>query len=235
MFVGFWKEKGVDSYLSYFGKDKKKFKRERFIFGGLLFLIFSLFVLMIDKPLFFLLTPFGFFLGYKIPYINLTLRKREADLIVSFLFPQFLQSFIALSSSSGNVYQMLRNSIPYTSEPLKKQLIILVEKIESGNNRREDYLAFAEYIGTSEAYMIMNMIYQFSEFGVKKETLAVLEDYIKNMMENKTNELINKKMASMEKLGLMPLFISLFFVIGFAGLIFLHYFQNVIGTISDVF
>lgn len=235
MFNELLKEKNVETYLNYFNKNKKKFRYERLLYGSAFFLIFTLAILMIGKQLLLVMTPIGFLLGYKIPYINLILRKREADIIVSFLFPQFLQSFIALTSSSGNVYQMLKNAIPYTGEPLKSELVKLVRKIEDGTNRREDYLSFAEFIGTSEAHMIMNMIYQFSEFGIKKETLSVLQDYIKNMTENKTNELINKKMASMDKLGLMPLFISLFFVIGFAGVIFWHYFQHVMGTVGDVF
>lgn len=235
MFTELLKENNMNSYLDYFNKDKKKFRNQQLLYGSLFFIIFTLVILMTGKQLLLIFTPVGFLLGYKIPYINLIFQKKEADLTVSFLFPQFLQSFIALSSSSGNVYQMLKNSIPYTGEPLRSELVKLLRKIEVGNNRREDYLAFAEFVGTSEAYMIMNMIYQFSEFGIKKETLTVLEDYIKNMTENKTNELINKKMASMDKLGLMPLFVSLFFVISFAGVIFWHYFQHVIGTVSDVF
>lgn len=213
--------------------DKKRFSRVRYVYGGILFLIFALGILLIKEYLWFITLPVAFYLGYKIPFLNLIFSKRKNDLLNSYLFPQFLQSFLALLSSSGNVYQTLVETIKYTSDPLQTELKRLVENIEQGN-RRDDYLAFANYIGTSEAYMIMDMIYQFSEYGVKKEALKELENYIYILHENKTDELIQRKMIEMDKYSYMPIFISLIVSFGFAAVIFFHYFKDITNAISGL-
>lgn len=218
-------------YLKYFGKERKKFSQVRYLYGFLFFLMAAMVVLLFQHYLSFVALPLVTFIGYKVPYIMLILSKRKSDLINSYLFPQFLQSFMALLSSSGNVYQTLVATIDYTSDPLQTELKKLVKKIERQNNR-DDYLTFAEYVGNSEAYMIMDMIYQFSEFGVRKDSLDELERYILSLQENKMDELIARKMMEMDKLGFVPIFISLFLVGGFAVVLFLHYMKDVTEAIS---
>lgn len=227
----FWKERQIDVYLDYFKRDKKKFTRSRYLLAGFLFLLYGISALIVKKYWGFLGLPVAFFIGYKLPYLQLFMKKKEKDLLVSFLFPQFLQSFIALLPSSGNVYQTLQSTIKYTGEPLRSELEKLVKKIEKENNR-DDYLAFAEFVGSSEAYMIMDMIYQFSEFGVKEEALQELNHYIETLQENKVDELINKKMLQMDKYGYGAIFISMFLVGGFAVLIFMYYMKDVMDAIN---
>lgn len=227
----FINEKDLDIYLQYFGKNRKKFMRFRYLYGFLFFLIGAMIAILINHYFAYLLLPILAFIGYKFPYVQLILNKRKKDLINSYIFPQFLQSFIALLNSSGNVYQTLVASIDYTNEPLKTELKKLVARIEKSNDR-DDYLAFANYVDTSEAFMIMDMIYQFSEFGIRKESLKELESYILSLQENKMEELIARKMQEMEKLGFIPIFISLFLVGGFAVVLFLHYMSDVMNSIN---
>lgn len=227
----FIKEKDLDIYLQYFGKSRKKFMQFRYLYGFLFFLIGAMVALLFNHYLTYILLPIIAFVGYKVPYVQLILNKRKQDLINSYLFPQFLQSFLALLTSSGNVYQTLVASIDYTSEPLKTELKKLVARIEQSNNR-DDYLAFADYVGTSEAFMIMDMIYQFSEFGVRKDSLEELERYIYDLQENKIDELIQRKMLEMDKLGFIPIFISLFLVGGFAVILFMHYMNDVMSAVN---
>lgn len=233
MLAELWKESLLDAYLEYFKKTKKEFNTARYIYGSILFLIFAVGFLMIGKYVYLLLTPIAFFIGFKLPYFSLMSSKKQVDLVVSFLFPQFLQNFMALLPSSGNVYQTLKVTTEYMNDPIKSQLEVLVKKIEQSNDR-EHYLEFAEFIGSSESYMIMDMIYQFSEFGVKKESLDYLRNYIQGLDENKVNELINKKMVASEKYGYTGIFIGMFFVLGYTGVIFIHYFKYVMDALSVI-
>lgn len=234
MLIELIKEDYLDVYLEYLNRDKKKFRNVRFIFGGIMFLAFALGVLIMKKYMLFLGIPIAFLIGYKLPYLNLMMSKKQSDLMVSFMFPQFLQTFMALLSTSGNVYQTLKATLPYTSEPLKGRLKNLVAKIEDENNR-DNYVEFAEFVGTSEAYMIMDMIYQFSEFGVRKEIINELKNYIQNLQENKVDELIERKMVAVEKYGFAPVFISLFMILGYAGVIFWYYMHDVMDALELIF
>jgi len=174
------------------------------------------------SPLFYLAVPAAALIGWKFPYYNLLTLKAKYDKINAHLFSNFLTSFIALIPSSGNVYQTLIACVPYTKDPIRTKLEGLIVSIEQGNSR-DGYLKFADYIGSSESYMIMDMIYQFSEFGMKKETLKELYEYVHDLQKNKIDELIEKKMVSMDMLGFMPIFISMFMVFGFAIVLIAHF------------
>ncbi|MEG0258566.1 MAG: type II secretion system F family protein [Lysinibacillus sp.] len=227
------KEDLLSAHLKYFKKAKRSFIITRVLYGVITTLFFLMGMMLLKNYLWLVASPAAFYFGWKYAYLNLLLNKKNLDVKNAFLFPQFLQSFMALLSSSGNVYQALKESIHYTSDPLKYELEKLVQKIEKGNNR-VDYLVFAEYVGSSEAYMIMNMIYQFSEQGVEKESLRELELYIHNLQENKVDELIQSKMVAIEKYGMIPIFISLVLVGGFAGVIFMHYMSDVTNALNVI-
>lgn len=227
------KETNLEVYLRYFQRDAKPFKIIRIIYGLLFLMFFATSALLFENYLLLIGSPIVAIIGYKFPYLNLILRKEKQNLIVSFLFPEFLQSFMALLSSSGNVYQTLVASVPHVGEPIKSELEKLIRNIEK-ENKREYYLEFAEYIGTSEAYMILDLIYQFSEFGIKKDALQQIEQYIQSIVENKTEELIEKKMSVMDVLSFPPLLISLVLVFGFAVVLFLYYMQDVSDVLKVV-
>lgn len=225
------KETYLDAYLEYFKKTKKEFRTSKLIYGFVFFFIFALGFLVVGKYKYLLLTPIAFFIGNKLPYYNLMSTKKKNDLITSFLFPQFLQSFMGLLASSGNIYQTLKLTTDYVNDPLKSELEKLVARIEK-DNKREYYLEFAETINNSEAYMIMDIIYQFSEYGVKKDTLDNLKNYIQRLDENKVNELIDRKLLSAEKYGFVGIFIGMFFVLGYTGTIMAYYLQDVIKALE---
>lgn len=229
--IDFLKETNLSAYLSYFHKDKKKFKNIRMMYAAMFFMVYTLFVFILGKNVFFLGLPIAMFIGYKLPYLSLLSQKREHDLIVSYLFPEFLQSFIALLSSSGNVYQTLKETVKYTEKPLKQELEILVKNIEETNDR-EYYLAFAEYVGIGEAYMLMDMIYQFSEFGENKDALSEMESYIRSLDENKVDELIIRKLDSAFLVSFMPIILSVFLFAGFAALLVWYYAKDVSDAVN---
>lgn len=229
----FLKETNLQAYLDYFNRERKAFTRVRFIMATLFALLYMMAIFLLQKNIFFLGMPVVAFIGYKVPYLKLLQQKKQSDLINSYLFPEFLDSFLAcLASSSENIYQALLATVPYTKGSLKKELKKLIKGIQQKNDR-DDYLEFAEYMGTSEAYMVMDMIYQFSVFGVKKEALKELSEYIRHINENKVDELIQSKMEDMDKLAIGPMVILLLLIGGFAATVFLHfYFQNVVGALD---
>ncbi|HBT71428.1 MAG TPA: flagellar assembly protein FlaJ [Lysinibacillus sp.] len=233
MFNELLKERLLDAHLEFFRKDKKKFLIHRILYAVVVTMLYAMVIMVIKMPIWLIGLPVAFFIGWKFAYLKLLSTKNNIDVKNSFLFPQFLQSFIALLPSSGNVYQTLKTTLNYTPDPLDKELIKLIQKIEKGNDRNA-YLAFANYIGSSEAYMVMNMIYQFSEQGVEKESIQELERYIQNLQENKVDELIQHKMNASDKFGLFPILISLFLVIGFAGVVFMHSMTNVTDALNTM-
>lgn len=227
------REERLSDYLSFFEKDKKEFVKTRVIFGVLFALIGLILAYMISRPAGYALPLVLFVIGYKYPYYSIMSKKNKEDVLNSYLFPEFVQVFIALIPTSGNVYQTLLAVLPYTKDPLRKRLEALIEKLQEDNNR-EYYLEFADYINSSEAYMVMDMIYQFSEFGIKKESLKELQTYMDEIQKNRVEEIMDKKMASMEVYGNFPIFLPMITVGGFAVILFLHYFAGVTSSLGGM-
>ncbi|KIL74675.1 hypothetical protein [Bacillus badius] len=231
MFVELLSEKSLKKNLLYMGKDEKKFRTSRFLFAAI-FLLWAAGIVYVSKDFFLIpLIPMVTFIGYKYPYFNVLRSRNNILSLNSQLFPGFLTTFNALLPTSGNVYQALVACIPYIKDPLRSSLEELVQKVED-DNRREDYMLFAEHIGTSEAYMMMDMIYQFSEYGIQRESLMEMQRFAQELDKNKMNELIQSKMVKMEVLGYIPVFISMFLVLGFAGTIGWHYVKYVMDILS---
>src|SRR5690625_3620827 len=155
-------EKNMEMYEKYLRINRKSLMKRR-ITLALLFLILNIILYVFGGvvwTLFFI--PFSLLLGYKIPYMELVRQKKQQDLIKQFMFPTFLRYFVSLIDSKGNVYQTLKATVPYIDQPLKEEVSVLVRKLEKESvNNRDAFMEFASYIDSSEAHMIMNMIYQF--------------------------------------------------------------------------
>lgn len=230
-------ETNLNSYLNYFKMEKKSFNSFRWILALFLFFMTILAGLFLPghyshyKVLLIVLAPVVGFLGFKMSYIDLLLKKKNDQLLIEYAFPQFLRYFISLIQVKGNVYQALIATVPYIEEPLKSQVELLTKRIASGN-KREAYMDFADFINTSEASMIMSIIYDFSEDGIKSESLQALEQYIFNMYNNKMNELIDKKVNKMENYSKYSLIFSVLFILSFVAVLFYHYFFEALGKLN---
>lgn len=231
MFVELLNEQNLERNLRHLGKDATKFRKTRFVYMFILLLFAGGAYFAVKDWTWFFTLPFAAIIGYKLPYYNLLSYKQKTDRLNTQMFPEFLVTFVALLPTSGNVYQALVASLEYTKEPLRSSLERLIRKIED-DNRREDYMDFADYIGTSEAYMLMDMIYQFSEYGIKKEALVEMQRFSQELDKNKMAELIEQKIVKMEPLGFIPVFISLFFILGFAGVIGWYYISDVMDVLA---
>src|SRR5690625_3392127 len=132
-------EKDFHIYEEYFRLDRKKFMTRRFFIGLLLPVLFILIYMLVKNNILLYTLPLVAILGYKLPYIDLVRKKRKDDIIKQYLFPTFLRYFISLLDTQGNVYQTLRATVPYMSEPIKTEVIKMVVKLEQQNvNNRED-------------------------------------------------------------------------------------------------
>ncbi|WP_025731647.1 type II secretion system F family protein [Heyndrickxia ginsengihumi] len=227
-------ETNLNDYLSYFKMDKKSFRNFRWMLCISLLLIGTLICFLFPNPyklLFIVIGPTLGYLGYKINYIDLALKMNSAKLLIEYAFPQFLRYFISLIQVKGNVYQAFKATIPYVNEPIKSQVELLIKRIESGN-KREAYMDFADFIDTTEANMVMSIIYDFSEEGIKRDSLRELEQYVTNMYNNKTDEFIEKQVGNMENYSVYSLVLSLLFILGFVGVLLYHYFVSAFSQMN---
>lgn len=218
-------EKSLDFYIKFLKVNKKKFWTMRLTLGLGLFFLLVLAFLKFKNPWFLVGSPILGYVGYKLPYIKIVSMKNRVDIVNSFLFPNFLRTFISLLGTQGNVFQTLSATIPYLDEPIKSEVSKFVKKIEK-NNAREYYLEFAEYIGSNEAYLIMSMIYEFSNVGTHKDMLTELERYIDDIQQNKTKQLKQYKIYKMEKHANLPVVSTVVFVLIFSLSCMYYYISN---------
>lgn len=224
------REKYLDLYLEYFHLSKKNYRITQWALTVIIFMLYSLGVMITKNYTFLVGLPVVVFAANRYSYFSLVLRNRNANIEKTFLFPEFLRYFLSVVETSGNLYTALQNTILYVKGPVQSQLKLLVEKIEK-DNKREYYLEFAEFIGSSEANMVMSIIYEFSEYGIKKEALQELELFIDKIQENRINELIDKKVEVMDLYAVPALFLSVLFVAGFAGIVFMYYMNKISSSL----
>lgn len=230
MFKSVFAEKELQNYLTHFKLNKKAFTRDRLLLGFGLMIAFVLIAIMLDDPALYALAFLGFVGGYKYPYYNLYMRKVNEDELKGYVFPQFLRAFLTLMSTQGNIYQTLRECIPQVDEPIRSKLIELTEKIET-NNDYMHYWEFAEFIGTTEAQMVMSMIHGFSESGARKEELEELERMIEDIQVNKMAVVIRQKASQQERYTGYPILLTVGFVLVFAATVLV---QNITKFASNL-
>lgn len=223
-------EKNKDVYMKYFNINRKKFNNKRIVMALLFVALISTVAFvanLFSSPLFFLLLAvLSGFIGYKVPYIEVLGRVKRVDLLKHYMFPDFLRYFISLINTQGNVYHTLKETLPYLEDPIRHEVDVLVKSIEEeSTNNYHAFLDFANFIGSSEAHMVINMISQFYEEGINKEDIKELERTINELSQNRTNELISKKVGSLEKHADPILFYALGFIMLFVGVVFTSYFQ----------
>lgn len=220
MFTDMILERDKDIYMESFNVKEKELKKKQLL-TMIVAVLITIGIGIVYNGLLFGL-PVGAFIAYKIPYVSLVIKKSERDKLNSYLFLEWVGTFRALLPSSGNVYQALKESVSYTQEPLKGKLEELVDNL-GYTNSRDFYTDFADYVGNSDAHMIMDMIYQFTKVGVSEKSLDEMTNLINNLQINKMDEVITSKMSRMENVALMPIVISLITTGGFIGVIFIHF------------
>lgn len=217
-------EKNKEFYFDYFQINPKKFLGKRILLATMFTFLYIFFLTFTDNILLYLGVPIVALIGYKIPYLEIVNQKERSSIVVQYSFPTFLRYFISLLDTQGNVYRTLKATIPYVNNPLKAEIEKLIDKMEESNvNTRDAFMEFAEFIGTSEARMIMGMIYEFNEEGINKQDIKELENTVEQMQENKTNELIEYSVNRMDKHANPILVYSLAYIFVFTIMVYVAY------------
>lgn len=221
-------EKNKKVYYEYFAINKNKFTMKRFLMAFLIVLLYVMIlyglghtnntVLLIGGSI------LAFLIGYKLLYMQLIMTKGQHDLMKEYIFPTFLRYFVSLISTQGNVYLTLKETVNYVENPLKKELEKLIKRLDDNKvDNHTAFMEFAESIGTSEAIMIMNMIDDFNEHGINKDDIRELENTVLQLQENKMNELIEYKVAKVDRFSNPILIIAIAYIFAFVMISYTAY------------
>ena len=225
-------EKSREVYLNYFKIDRKDFLRRRIFLAILLIALGGLMTILSKQLLVIFIAIFLGFVGFKLPYLQLLQRKSQSDMIKTFMFPQFLRYFIALYATQGNVYRTLIETAKYLDEPLRGELERFIDDIGDENSYAR-YVEFADYIGTTEAQLVMSMIYSFSEQGAVEEELLELEKTSKKINDNKMQETINYKSKKQEKYMRLTLVLTMAYIFSFVATVLITRIMSVFSMMGS--
>ncbi|MGR0121722.1 hypothetical protein [Bacillus halotolerans] len=221
--------------LDMFKVKKGEFIIQNIICGIALAIPFLIISFLLKVPLLALGSPLLFMIGYRIPYLSLLGKKYHIDTIKYYSFPKFLRNFINFSETQGNVYKTFEAILPYTENPIKDEVVKLMAKLNDPRctleDRREAFFDFGKFVGTPEAFLVINTISNFDQEGINREALEKLEDLVQNLQNNKTNEYIHNKVKAQEKFANVPIISGLCFTFFFTGIII---FYNFVEGFSQV-
>lgn len=220
-------ERNRNVYLEYFKIDKGAFLKRRLMIGLGLLVLFGVIALVLSSMKLLMFAPLFGLVGYKLPYFEILNNKSQDDLIREYLFPDFVKCFLALIESQGNVYQTLKATIPRVKQPLRAEVEKLVSSLETSSvNTHDDFMRFADAVGSHDAYNIVSILHEFHEEGVSKEDLRSLEDTANKLQENKVNVFIINKANTIEKHANPLLVYTLFWIISFTMILFVANFRD---------
>lgn len=162
--------------------------------------------------------------GWKFKYIQLRGAVKEQNAQLDMMFPEFLQTFIALleASPTNNITSVLETSIPYLKQPVRQQVLKIVNRVyENGTdeNVRDAMMTFAEYIGNVEATRIMDIINSMYVSGANPQVLKELDEKVQAMNANKVRTYVEKKSKGLQSLSMPSLVLGIVFVFGFLGVV----------------
>lgn len=181
-------ERNLNSYLKISDTSLQQFLKWRLITGTLLiclwisgyWIIFR--QIVFNKPVFLYGILGSFLLGYKLPYFYIRVKVKQKTKQVSADFPLWLSSLEVLIISN-NIPNTLKKSLLTCPDSIKKDLRILVEKIEKDPMEQQNYTEFLSQYKLSDINELMLDLYQFnyldkslmiSEFAVLHKRLNAI-------------------------------------------------------------
>lgn len=181
--------------------------------GGILAIIVALLLVLV-----------GAYGGWKFKYIALRNAVKEQNAQLDMMFPEFLQTFIALleANPTNNITSVLETSIPYLKQPIRQQVLKIVNSVyEDGTNEnvRQSMMTFAEYIGNVEATRIMDIINSMYMSGANPQVLTELDEKVQAMNANKVRVYVEKKSKGLQSLSMPSLVMGIIFIFGFLGVV----------------
>lgn len=232
-----------DEYYKKLYIDTNKFKKQRIsalmigFFVGLVssFGVISLYgINLLGIVVSVLLLIVFSYLGWKYQYMQVIQLVKRQDSKLSLMFPEFLQTFIALleAAPSSSILTVLETTIPYLKPPIKQQVVRLVSDMyRDGSNEsvRESMLKFSSYINSLEANRIMNLVYSMYVDGANPEMLKELDAKVQQLNENKVKAYVSKKANRLKGTAFPALVLGIIFVFGYIGIIGSEYLLKALG------
>lgn len=175
-----------------------------------------------------LLTAVGGYIGWKLKYYELTNAVKTQNNRLSLMFPEFLQTFIALleSSPTSSIVTILETTVPYLKSPIRQQIVKLVNAIyQDGTDSqvRISMMNFASYINSPEASRIMSLIYSMYVEGANPEILKELNEKVTQLNNNKVEAYVSKKASALSGKAFPSLVLGVFYILVYVGLVGLRY------------
>lgn len=175
-----------------------------------------------------LLTAVGGYIGWKLKYYELTTAVKTQNNRLSLMFPEFLQTFIALleSSPTSSIVTILETTVPYLKSPIRQQIVKLVNAIyQDGTDSqvRISMMNFASYINSPEASRIMSLIYSMYVEGANPEILKELNEKVTQLNNNKVDAYVSKKATALSGKAFPSLVLGVFYILVYVGLVGLRY------------
>lgn len=220
--------------------DQNKFLKQRVqyaIFGLMIGLMLGGAFLYIMKfsivgwVIMFLVTIACGYIGWKLMYQRLRGSVRAQEAKLSLMFPEFLQTFIALleANPTASIVTVLKTSIPYLKSPIRQQVLKLVNAIymdSTDNAVRESMMDFAAYIGNLEATRIMDLIFSMYREGANPSVLKELEEKVQKLNENKVEAYVSRKAKGLTGKAFPSLVLGIFYVMIYIGLVGAEYLMS---------
>lgn len=226
-------ESNKKEYFNRLYIDTKLFRTQRIttaLVGGLVGLLIGVAVIFLMEEglirfiLALLFTAIGAYGGWKFKYMALRSAVKEQNAQLDMMFPEFLQTFIALleANPTNNITSVLETSIPYLKQPIRQQVLKIVNSVyEDGTNEnvRQSMMTFAEYIGNVEATRIMDIINSMYMSGANPQVLKELDEKVQAMNANKVRVYVEKKSKGLQSLSMPALVLGIVFIFGFLGVV----------------
>lgn len=181
----------------------------------------------------FLTIVFGY-IGYKSKYKELIDLARKQDSKIVLIFPEFLAVFIGMLevNPSGGIVKALKVSIPYIKNPVKSRVIRLVFDINSDGstaNVRRALQTFGQYIGTTDAIRILDIMYTMYVDGVDNRTLDMASEKIEDLNKNTVNAYVESKKRALSMKSLPALVLGVAYIFIFVGVAGYQYLVGALG------
>lgn len=215
---------------------KKQRKQSSILIGAVAFLVGLIATLFGDLGLVgvfitLFLTIAGAYIGYKYKYKQLIDLAAAQDAKVSLIFPEFLQVFIGMLEvdPNGGILNALKMSIPYIKNPVKSKVIRLTHNISSDgstHNVRKSLQDFGQYVGSSDAIQILDLINTMYMDGVDVRTLEMASEKIEDLNKNTVETFVEGKRGRLRMRSLPSLIYGIAFVFIFVGIVAVEYFAG---------
>ena len=187
----FFIEEDLEVLLGWLGINYKKALKNRIKNSIIIFLLFLVIGIILQKYWISGLSILISIFYYKMQYYSTKKKRKQLIVIKKRMFPSMVKKLLILLRTN-NIYVSLNKLLTFTDEPIRKYLKELIDEIDNDKSITP-YINFANKMEFIEAYQVMVMLYTFSEKSMSKSHLKSLEDMIFQLYNNEIEDVIETK------------------------------------------